>query len=410
MTRIPPVIPAKRRLLFVDDEPCVLDGLRDLLRGRRREWEMVFAGSAEAALAELEKQPFDVVVSDMRMPVMDGAQLLRAVQQRWPGTVRLILSGHTDQEAADRAIGVAHQFLTKPCDAGTLAETIERTLRVIALLDSDALRGSVGRVQSLPARPRVHASIVEKLRDENATNEDIASLLEQDMGLVARVLQMSNSGFFGLPRRITRLADAVGFLGQRTVQNLALATAVYGSDKPLRGIDTQALQKHARHVGSLARRLVDDKHLVDDAFVAGLLHDLGIILLASSLPEHFAQSLAELARAPRPLHEVEYERWGVSHAEIGAYLLGLWNLPLPLVEAVAQHHRPDSTRPASELATVLHVADALAHEYSASRCAVESASAPALDLVYLEAIGSLDRVEAWRDIARELQATLEEAA
>ena len=166
----------------------------------------------------------------------------------------------------------------------------------------------------------------------------------------------------------------------------------------------------AQTLNHMAARLHLDKHLVDDAFVAGMLHDLGIVLLASHLPERFAETVAELKRAPRPLHEVEHERWGVSHAEIGAYLLGLWNLPFPVVEAVANHHRLDPTKPQNELTTALHVADVLVHELDGAPCPVESACAPALDLAYLENIGCLDRIDEWRQKARDLQDHLEEAA
>ena len=399
-----------RRLLFVDDETSVLDGLRDLLRTRRREWEMVFASGAHEALVELEKAPFDVVVSDMRMRRMDGAMLLSELRDRWPGTVRIILSGQIDPESTERVIAVAHQVLSKPCDAAMLAATIEHTLAVVGILGSQCTRDAMGRIQSLPALPEVHTRIVRLLRDERASSEDVARLVEQDMALAARVLQLANSGFFGLPRRLTRVADAVGFLGLRTVESLSLSLAVFDPASSPHGMDMAAMQRHAMQVGSIARALVDDSKLRDEAFVAGMLHDVGSVLIASHLRERFQATLEELARAPRPLHELELERWGVTHAEMGAYLLGLWNLPFRLVEAVAVHHRLDPVRPSSLLAVVVHAADALAHELGRAPCPIERAAPPLLDLAYLESVGLLDRVDAWRELARARGETLEEAA
>lgn len=400
-----------RRLLFVDDEPSVLDGLRDLLRSRRREWHMVFAEGGEAALRELEAQAFDVVISDMRMPKMDGAELLTRVQEQWPGAVRFILSGYTEQAAAARAVGVAHQYLSKPCDAALLSATIERALAVRGLLTSDALCSAVGRIASLPVRPEIHARIVECVRQDDVSSQQVAALLEQDIALAARVLHMANSGFFGLPRHITRLSDAVGFLGLRTVENLALALAVFDPASPARKrVDIEALHRHALHVGTLARRLVRDRSLADDAFVAGMLHDIGTLVVATHLPDRFDKTMAEMAASQRPMAETETASFGVTHAELGAYLLGIWNLPHHVVEAVALHHRLVASESPSELVTALHVADVLAHEVANAPCPIESKCPPTFDMAYLEAAGVADRLDDWRETARSLGDDIAEAA
>ena len=118
------------RILFVDDERRVLVGIERMLFGMGRDWEILLAGSGDEALAELERGPVDVVVSDMRMPGMDGAELLRRVQQGWPSTLRMLLSGHTETDAAMRALNVAQQFLSKPCEPEALVGTIEDSLRI----------------------------------------------------------------------------------------------------------------------------------------------------------------------------------------------------------------------------------------------------------------------------------------
>lgn len=399
-----------RRLLFVDDEPSVLDGLRDLLRCRRHEWAMQFAEGAEAAIAALKAEPFDVVISDMRMPGMDGAELLEQVRQHWPGTVRFILTGHTEQEAAERAVTVAHQVLSKPCDPVVLAEAIERTLAVMGLLSQPALRDAMGGIETLPALPRNHLRLVELLRDETCSSDDVADLIERDTALAARILRLSNSGYFGLPRRLSRVADAVSFLGLRTIESVSLAMVAYAAPTGRHGIDLEALQGHAYRVGSLARRIVPDRHLADEAFLAGMLHDIGKMLLAVHLPDRVHALREDLVSRPRPMHEAEQEHFGVTHAEMGAYLLGLWNLPHTVVEAVALHHRVGPLEAATPLVLAVHAADVLVHECTGTAGLLLPGAQPPGLAVLADGSPLGEMITGWREIASDQQAGLEEAA
>ena len=390
-----------RRLLVVDDEPQALQALELQLRSQREHWEMAFVSSGEAALTEMRAKPVDVLLTDVRMPGMDGAELLQRVQAESPATMRIILTGQTDQQASMRAVSFAHQVFTKPCDAGTLIATLDRARGVIDIVACDEVRRMVGRLMALPVRPEIHSQIVRCLRDPNVSNEKIAELIERDMAMVAKMLQVANSGFFGAPRRITRISEAVGFLGFRMIENLAFSLAVFDTGRKVRGIDVGALQRHALHTGMIARELVTDARDADDAFLAGMLHDIGIYLVAAYLPESFQEALDAQRQVRRPWPTVETDLWGGSHAAVGAYLLGLWNLPMHIVEAVALHHSLHDPRARSELVAVIHAADVFAHEIAMAPCPAEQDPAPAIDLVFLEAAGCLDKLEAWRESARE---------
>jgi DNA-binding NtrC family response regulator len=140
-----------RRILFVDDELQILESLRDSLRKQRSCWEMMFVSSAQAALAELENRPFDIVVSDMQMPVTDGATLLAQIRDRYPRTLRLILSGEADEETILRALPIAHQFLSKPCDPVVLRQTLERLCALLGLEDDHAIRAMLGEPRVPPS-------------------------------------------------------------------------------------------------------------------------------------------------------------------------------------------------------------------------------------------------------------------
>jgi HD-like signal output (HDOD) protein len=398
-----------RRILFVDDEQYVLEALGDLLRRHRATWDMEFALGGKTALEILRARPCDVVISDMRMPGMDGAELLTRVQREFPHTVRLVLSGHVEPEDAMRTIPVAHQCLSKPCDVALLKNTIERICSVLELVSDDAVRATIGRIGALPARPHVYAAILERLRDPNASNQDIAALLEQDMGMCAKVLNVANSAFFGLPRQVTGISDAVSYLGLRMIGNLTLSLSVFSSDRPVQGVSLESIQRHAMLVGQLARTIAPAS-ISDEAFLAGMLHDVGLLLLASGLPDQFRRTLESVEQQPRPFHVAERELWGVTHAELGAYLIGLWNLPYPIVEAVALHHRPLAARQAGGLSFSVCVAGMLANEVTAAPATIWHPQEQALDEAFLAPAGMGGRLDEWRDAARSRVAEWSEAA
>lgn len=339
-----------KRVLFVDDEPAVLDGLRQRLYRARSTWQMGFVNSGALALAEFEREPYDVIVSDMRMPKMDGAELLTIVSQKWPQTIRIVLSGYSEQAHIMRLVPVAHQYLTKPCLPEKLEQVIQRCIQLHELLRDERLRATVGGIRQLPAAPRVYASLNTILGRETTTVADVAEIVASDCGIAAKVLQVVNSGFFRLPRRITRIDHAISHLGFNAIRNLTLSAEIF-SLWPTRslpgGFDPQELQSHTEAIASAAYALAGRLPWADDALLAGLLHEIGYWVLLQQCPKQMGQVLEMVRAQGIPLHEGEVRVLGTSHAQIGAYLLGLWGLPHSIVEAVAFHHNPLSV-PQSE--------------------------------------------------------------
>lgn len=384
-----------KSILFVDDEQHILDGLRDLLRSKRREWQMSFASSGADALVELERQPFDVVVSDMRMPRMDGAALLRQVKERYPRVVRIMLSGQTEMEAALRSVPIAHQFLSKPCDAERLRSVIQRACDLQALLNDEELSRSLGGISSLPSVPKTYAAITHLLLDPEASLRELAALVETDMAISTRVLQVVNSAFFGLSRRLSSVQDAVSYLGINLVRNVVLTVEAFRDlhDDGRSGLDVAAIQWDCVLTGRIARRLLTDPYDQQDAFTAGTLHDVGCLVLATRDPGHYAQITAEARARGLPRAAVERAHGGPTHAEVGAYLLGLWGLPYGIVEAVAHHHAP--ARMNSER---FGVVEAVA--CAASLEGEITGSGETLDPVLVERFGLAPVLPKWRAIAR----------
>jgi HD-like signal output (HDOD) protein len=395
-----------RRILFVDDEPKILEGLRRMLRPQRHDWEMAFAPGGEAALAMLEASPFDVIVSDMRMPGIDGAALLRRVRELHPQVVRIVLSGHTELSAALQVIPVAHQFLAKPCDAEMLRVAVERACHLKALLSEYSIRQTVTALGDLPSVPRTYEALTQALADADTSLPKVAKIVEQDVGVSAKVLQLVNSAFFGIAHPITNIQGAVSYLGINTLKNLVLSVEIFRVFRPRRelpGFSLEKLQEHAVLTAHIAGRLPVPKHLADTAVVAGMLHDLGKLILAWKLSAHLEKMLAEALAAHCPVNKVEESANGFSHAEIGAYLLGLWGLPYTVVETVALHHRPTRVPHQNfDAISAVYAANLLAHELEDSSGGGPAAYSLENYQEEMAALGIADRMPEWRALAKEI--------
>src|SRR3954452_13695845 len=249
----------KKRILFVDDEAHVLASLNAALRSRTDEWTMVFAQGGEAALEEIAVKPFDVVVSDMRMPGMSGAELLQLVRQRHPETVRLVLSGHSEFERTLDVAPFAHQFLAKPCRSDELESVIERACELRSLLFDVEAQATVAGVTGLPAAPAAYLRLADALSQPDVCAADVASLIEADIAVFAKVLQLVNSAFFGLGRRITSASEAVAYLGISPLRSLVLSVELlrtFSLPREVEGFSIESLENHSTLVARTAGRLV----------------------------------------------------------------------------------------------------------------------------------------------------------
>jgi putative nucleotidyltransferase with HDIG domain len=388
------------RIIFVDDEIRILEGLQRMLRSQRHCWEMAFAPSGPAALQMMEAAPFDVIVSDMRMPGMDGAALLRKVRDKHPNVLRIILSGYTELEAALSAVPVAHQFLVKPCDQETLQTAIERATSLNSILNSKRLASIVGSMQQLPSLSKSCQDLRQALSDPNVTSQRIARRVEQDPAMSAKVLQLVNSAFFGVARNVSDINTAINYLGKNILENLVQSVEIFRVFRPTKaipGFSLEDLHVHAQLTAKMAAHVADDTSIRGLAMVAGLLHDVGKLVLAEATPEHFARAIAGAKNENRPLFEVEEELTGVSHAEVGAYLLSMWGIPYLIVEAVAHHHHLE--RVACEKVDLLasvYFANWLAHEHQAARPGASSLPNAPLDQEIVAKLIVESRLPEWR--------------
>lgn len=389
-----------KRILFVDDEISILDGLKRMLRPMRNEWEMEFAAGSEAALALLGSTPFDVIVTDMRMPGMDGATLLELVRGNHPSILRVILSGYTELQASLRAVPVAHQFLLKPCDPDKLRTGIARATSLAEVLDSRMLTSQVGSLRDLPAMPRIYVELKNALGDPNTSIERISQIVEQDVGVSAKLLQLVNSAFFGLARDITNIKTAVSCLGTNVLHDLVLTVEVFRSFVPSEFVSEAYLEEfhhHSQLTARIAANIAGNARWAPSAVLAGLLHDVGKLVIAERTPAHLARAIAQAEYDGRPLFQIEESLIHISHAEVGAYLLSLWGLPYSVVEAIAHHHHPRRIPPNGiDMVFVVYISNLLACEQEALAKAIKP---PELDGELILEVGAAPHMDEWRKMA-----------
>ena len=391
----------KKRILFVDDDPLLLQIYTRRLAPEGETWEVATADSGAGALELMGHSCFDVVVSDMRMPGMDGLELAQQVRSRYPCTARIILSGIADQEEVARCLGTTHQFMAKPVDFKALKATLSRIGALEAHLRDQKLRTLVSQLAGVPSFPFLYLEIMKALSAEDSSIETIAGIVAKDPSMTAKVLQTVNSAVFGLGQKVSNPFEAVQFIGTSVLRSVVLSSQVFSffEGKAAVHLPVERLWTHSIRTAQLASRLLKLEKAeptdADDAYVAGMLHDLGKLMLAHNLPGQYQQAVRLASARKLSLHQAELEVFGATHAGAAAYLLGLWGLPAPIVEAVAFHHVPGNSdlRTFGPLAAV-HVANVLEHEQTATlpgECASE------LSMDYLRAVGVQDRLRAWRE-------------
>jgi len=367
------------RILFVDDELNVLQAMTRALRCMKDEWSMEFVSSGAAALQSLAKTPADVIVSDMRMPGMDGWQLLAEVKNLYPQTVRLVLSGYAEPGAIMRLVGTAHQYIAKPGERQSLKTAIAQTQLMRSLLSNSEIAQLVGNVGTLPSFPKAFQEISTCLREPNATLADAARIISRDVAMTANVMKLVNSAFFGARRQISSVDRAVAYLGFDTLSALALGHGLFQTGSSA----TEALWQHSLKTAMTSRAIALQEQLpvlrVEEAFLAGMLHDIGRLLFA--VPDDSASGAD--AKSHVRAH----------HAEAGGYLLGLWAFPSHIVSAVAQHHTPHlRVDPGLDLTVLVHIANRLVQWQGAGS---PNAEALGIEAGLLESLHLSDRLPHW---------------
>jgi putative nucleotidyltransferase with HDIG domain len=389
----------RRSILLVAMSPEDAAAAADGLKGKLRRWRLQFTPTTPEALALLRSAPYDAVVMNLQARGIDPTRFLREVMESCPETLRIGLTSNDDRRSIQEAGVPVHQFLAKPLDPMVLTAVLARAFAGQDFLSQEHFRRLVERIQTLPVLPAAYTAILDELNGEDPSAERVGELVARDMALSTKMLQLVNSAFFGLGRVISHPAEATMFLGTETVKALVLSLTVFSQFDRLRvkQFSPEALWRHSWTTGVLARRLCEfeetERSVAEEAFLAGLLHDIGKLLLAANYPELMEKNLEESAQKKIALWEQEFLVHGASHAELGGFLLRKWGLPAGVVDAVTFHHRPMLARVRSFAAvTAVHLANTL------PRVLAGDSAIPTdlVDVGYLRTLGMEDRLEDWK--------------
>jgi putative nucleotidyltransferase with HDIG domain len=393
----------KRQILFVDDDPLIINGFRRSVEEYSEDWEPFFTNSGTDALEILARQPIDIIVTDLKMPIMDGNELLEKVYQYYPGVMRFILSGNIEEAKALKSARLAHQLIVKPCDIHTVRSIIENSCRLADMLSNPILIKQITGIKKIPSLPSLYLKLVKELELSDPDPIIIGEIISTDISMTAKILQLVNSAFFGLPSNIVSAQRASTILGTNTIKALVLGSHIFSVYQSLENPEflIEELWKHSLIVSNLSKTIAAaaglDRNAQGEAQLAGMLHDVGK-LLQLDIPGFFKSVKYSNGSV---LLESEYKVIGTSHAELGAYLLGLWGLPHHVVEAVAFHHNP--ARIITEnfgVTSAVHIANGLYHKELSKD--VDTDYEQFLDMDYIRQIHITQSLNGWSMLTRNL--------
>lgn len=392
------------RILLLADEPGDLTRLKALLGEAAPDRAVFTATNQKEALVALEKNDFECVFCDLTSGPEVGAQFLQEVWKLRPRTVRFLLArSMTPDLMVTCALGANH-FLQKPLDALTLGSAFSRADAINQFVRNDRIQSLVSRMRTLPSRPSLYIEVMRELRSPTASATTVGELVAKDLAISTKLIQVVNSAFYGLAQQVTDPAAAVLLLGMETTASLVLSIEAFARFDKVKPIyfSMDRVWKHSQAVATSAKRIAEllsnDPDVARNAFTAGLLHDIGKLALALNFEEQYHGALKLAEKQKLSPVEVEAQVFGATHAETGAYLLAVWGLPLPIVEAVARHHAPaDSFAKHFTAATALHIAERLEYAEDQARNGNKDAQ---VDLNYPPELALAGRMEELRAIVR----------
>ena len=397
----------KYNLLFVDDEAQILEGIQDSLRKYREQWNMTFVCGGEAAIVEMTLKKYDVIICDMRMPQVDGVDVLTYAKVHFPETIRIVLSGYAETENTIIVSSLAHRYLTKPCDKSELEAVIQGCMEVSGKLKNTIVKNIAGSIDLLPVNDEHYQRILEQLDNDKTPLSDIAETIETDIALTSKLLHLVNSAFFRRQRKIDSVKEAAAYLGADLVKSMVIANQFFTVAENLPNIDplwVSRLQQHSWFAASIAKKLMSDTEHAEAAFTATLLHEVGLLALAAERSDLLSKLLESNEFAfYHNENTSEDNNSQISNSmqeELGAYLLNLWGMPFNIVEAVAFYKQPSEREyDGFDIVGAVHVANYLAEICMTGHA--DDFALSTLDEAYLERVGQAGKMENWLQVALE---------
>jgi HD-like signal output (HDOD) protein len=400
----------KPRVLLLEENSGTLAKLKVEFSALTAYWDIDYFGSAiEAVKQVLEGPRYEVVVIDIGLESEDPVKVLSAIAERFPHTIRFALTDRADDQRIAKTASLAHQFVYSPCEYHTLRFQVSRAIALREKLRTCPLRQKLHEINALPPLPMLYREVMKEIHSADPSVARVAEIISKDVAMSAKLLQVVNSAGVGLRNEVTSVAQAASLLGLQRISAMILIVEVFNlvaaSDLPA-GMSLDRLWDHSLKVGEYAKIIAqcetNDARSIESAFTSGLLHDLGILLIASNFADQLVESISLAKSKKTSLLEAELEVMGATHAEVGGYLLELWGLPDGIVEAIAFHDFPshlpehdyESTGADLQFPPLLavHVANYFCEESQKAHYGCPECE---LDQEYLESAACMDKVEFW---------------
>jgi HD-like signal output (HDOD) protein len=349
-------------VLFVDDNQASLQALKEAFGSCDDSWDTAFVPGGDVALHVMAERPVDAVVASAPLTGMSAASFLRLTKLKHPRTARIALSNPGDKGAMLSTLPVANQCLSKTCGTEALARVVKHTTSLQTRLFSEATQKIVAEVGALPSLPSTLAAVDAALAEEDCSLGRVAEVMSSDVAMVAKILQLVNSSFFGLRTEIRDLRQAVAYLGIEALRDFALAGSMFRAFTPSPVLPSDWLNlfnAHSLAVADTMTQLVRTSTAKCEANVAGMLHDIGELVVAERAPNKLIEIAREVS-AGASRDDAEVRHMGTTYPVIGGHLLSLWGMGYNIVEAITCQ-RELWTGPAREyqLGDVIVVADHL---------------------------------------------------
>lgn len=389
----------RKNILLVDEDILILKALKRSLRQLSDQWEITYAQNPHEALEKLELGSVDILITEVHLSTADGEHFLRSFLTKHPNAARIILTGYTAADAIFKFAGLAHQLLAKPWSDQTLIETIQRADLISRMLSDKKLKRTLNLIENFPSIPSVYLELSQKLRTGDPSLQEIGEIIIRDPSLVIKLLQIVNSPYYGLPMPVTDPQKAVALLGLDVVKGFVLTSGLFNQyeKKKIANLKIETLWQHSLKTANIVRQIAKNEHLDKEiseaSFIASLLHDVGKIIVAANFPAEFQEICSRSEIESVPFWHIEQQVLGATHAQIGAYILGLWGLPLAVIQAVHEHHQPDlSEHTGIDQTALVHIANAI--EKTAVK---ESGQVPVdIDPAYIQDLHLKECIAKWQ--------------
>ncbi len=392
----------KKHVLFASADQGFLSQLGHSIKHLALEWDLSTATSQAEVLELAGQGAIDAIICDGQIGEISGAELLNELIKVQPKTVRFMRCAPTERDLIKKCTGQAPRIISPDFDAATLESNVKTAFRLEGMLAHEPIKRLVSQMHKLPSLPELYSQISAELNSPSCSMEFVAKLIAKDPVMTAKILQVVNSAFFALSRQITSPVEAVMFLGGERTKSLVLVAHVFTQFEKSKcpGFSLDQLWQHSMATGTQARVIAHGEtkntKMADMAFTAGLLHDVGKLLLAGNVPEQYGRVVSVIADKNCTVREAEQEIFATTHCQLGAALLAIWGLPLPLIDAVAYHHEPGNSEDQKfTVLTAVHASNALAYEKKHGPAAVLGCT---LDQEYIARLGLAHRRNIWREV------------